>query len=224
MKEKECIILDYDGTLHDSFVIYGAAFRKAMKDLEAKGLLSPRSYEDAEIRQWIGLSVTDMWNVFQPDLSEEEKAYGGKLIGHYMEELLDLQAARLYPNVVPVLESLKESYELIFLSNCKRSYMEGHKKQFLLERYFTEFYCSEDFSFIPKEEIFQRIKKRDRHYLVVGDRRADLMLARAHGLPFVGCLYGYAGPGELTGADALIGDIRELPGIIHKLMEREEYE
>lgn len=50
---------------------------------------------------------------------------------------------------------------------------------------------------------------------MVGDRYYDREAARAAGVPFVGCSYGYA-PGEVAGADA----VAESPLDIEKIVEQ----
>jgi phosphoglycolate phosphatase len=221
---KTILILDFDGTVHDSMAVYEPSFRRAMKELEQAGWMEQRDYSTEEIRHWIGFNPQEMWRAFRPDLSKAQRAYGSSLIGKYMEEAVEKGAGRLYPQAGHVLEGLREEYELYFLSNCKRAYMEANRRQFQLDRYFDAFYCSQDFGFIPKEEIFRRIREPQRNYVAVGDREADLRLAKENGLPFVGCLYGFGGEGELDGADVMIEDIAKLPLSLEQIKERSSQE
>ena len=104
-----------------------------------------------------------------------------------------------------------QGYRMVFLSNCQRSYMEAHRKMFQLDRYFSAFFCAEDFPGNAKWEIYQAIRGQfpGRH-IIIGDRKQDMECAQHFGLPFVGCNYGYAPPGELTGSSLLISHITDL--------------
>ena len=78
------LILDYDGTLHESIHIYDPAFRKAQDYLIAKGLAQPIQYSNEEISVWLGYTAKEMWNLFSPQLSEAEKNNCSKIIGDHI--------------------------------------------------------------------------------------------------------------------------------------------
>lgn len=218
--EKTILILDYDGTVHDSMAVYEPAFRRAMSEMEDLGWMKHREYTSDEIKYWIGYSAKEMWDLFQPDFSQEKKEFGSSLLGKYMKAAVDNGSARLYPNAREVLTRLHEKYELYYLSNCKDAYLEANRRNFQLDQYYDVFHSSEEFGFIPKEEIFLKIRIPGRKYIVVGDREADLRLAKKNNLPFIGCLYGFCTEGELDEADMLISDITELPDAVDKLDSR----
>ena len=122
-----------------------------------------------------------------------------------------------YDGALETLEALSKKYKLVFFSNCNSEYANVHKKAFGLDRYISEFWCTGDYGFRQKEEVFaEYIYEPGRRYIIVGDRIKDMNLAKSKDLPFVGCLYGFASPGELNGADYLINDIRELETILEK--------
>ena len=209
------LIFDYDGTLHNSIKIYAPAFRSAYAYLTEKGLASSKDFSDQEISYWLGFTAEEMWKRFLPNLPEEEKQNCSALIGTEMISLVSKGMAELYPQTEHVLQALKDKgYNLIFLSNCKRAYMEAHIRQFQLDRFFLAFYCSEDFGFIPKHEIFHTIQSDiSGDFIIIGDRFQDMDIAKAHNLQSVGCLYGYGTLVELKTATLLIeklSDILEL--------------
>ncbi|GFI62526.1 phosphoglycolate phosphatase [Clostridiales bacterium] len=209
------LVFDYDGTLHDSMKIYAPAFRHCCNIMREDGE-NIREYSDDEIKSWIGMDVKTMWNEFQPDFSEEKKSYYSGFIGENMVSLINEGYAQLYYGVPEMLSRLKRSYRLIFLSNCKRSYMEAHKRAFSLNEYFSEFYCTEDYGFQPKYKIFDQIKK-DGEYIVIGDRYSDIETAMRHKLKSIGCLYGYGADNELAQADVQVTTIAELEAAVKKL-------
>ena len=212
------LVMDYDGTLHDSRAIYEPAFRRAMLDIEKSGWIEHKEYTSEEIVYWVGFSAREMWHRFHPELSEEQRSHASKLIGSYMCEALENGMAKLYPGTEEIMDALSHSYRLIFLSNCDRGYMETHKKIFGLDRWFEAFYCTGDYDYAPKEEIFSRyIFEAGNVYVAVGDRIKDITLAKSSGIRGVGCLYGFGSKEELSGADILIEDVSELSQALEEL-------
>ncbi len=209
------LLLDYDGTLHDCLKIYAPAFRLAYRSLVDRGLRAERTWEDGELKRWLGLTPKAMWAAFAPDLPE---ALREECAGKIQREMLRLTAAGeavLYPGAAGALEALKEmGCSLILLSNCQRAYLEAHQRAFHLERYFDGLFCTEDYGWPAKWALFPRIRRDfPGNYIAVGDRASDLELARRHGLPFVGCAYGYGGE-ELAEAGLLIQSPEALPRVL----------
>ena len=65
--KKGTVFFDYDGTLHNSMLTYGPAFREVYADLVKNGYLEYQELTDEEISHWLGWTVEDMWNTFAPD-------------------------------------------------------------------------------------------------------------------------------------------------------------
>lgn len=212
------LIFDYDGTLHDCIRIYAPAFRQVCRLLAAQGYMEQREWSETEISRWLGYSSREMWDAFAPDLPEEQKKRCSEQIGAEMLRQIQAGNARLYPHVPEILERLKkQGYCLIFLSNCRKAYMEAHRRQFGLERYFSEFYCTEDYDWKPKTEIFPEICRQFAgEFLVIGDRKHDREVARQFHLPFIGCSYGYGKKEELAGADFLAQSPEDILGFLEK--------
>lgn len=203
------IILDYDGTLHDTAHLYGCAVRKAYNFLCDNGQATPHYYSDEDVSIYLGMNAHDMWESFMPDLAQEWKSRASAMIGEEMVLSIKSHEAKLYDNAIEVLKNLKSrGHKLVFLSNCKRAYMKAHTEEFGLDSVFDGFYCCEDYDFAPKAEIFTYIQKDfDGPYIAVGDRAGDINLPADFK---IGCLYGFGTPDELSCADALINSVDEL--------------
>ena len=93
------------------------------------------------------------------------------------------------------------------------------RRAFGFDAWFDGYYTSEQFGGIPKEQIFETIRADfDGPYLVVGDRDKDLAIAQVHGLPSIGCLYGYATkPGELDDATVKVEKPEDIAAAIEQL-------
>lgn len=196
------LIFDYDGTLHESLCIYAPAFRLGYSHLVRKGLAPGKEFSDAEISHWLGFSAKDMWENFMPELPLPVRDLCSGIIGDEMVRLTLTGKAKLYPGAETVLRQLTGAgHNLIFLSNCKHSYMEAHRKHFGLKQYFSAFYCTEDFNFAPKWQIAELVLAEvSGKCIVIGDRWQDIEIALHHQLISIGCAYGYCSSDELNDA------------------------
>lgn len=218
------LIFDYDGTLHESLCIYAPAFRLGYSHLVRKGLAPDKEFSDAEISRWLGFSAKDMWKNFLPELPQLEKDLCSGIIGDEMIRLTLAGKAKLYPGAETVLQQLKAAgHNLIFLSNCKRSYMQAHRKQFRLELYFSAFYCTEDFNFAPKWQIAESIMEElSGKCIVIGDRWLDIEIANRHQFLSIGCAYGYGSIDELNGATIQVPSVEGIIDAVIKCVHNEE--
>ncbi|MGB5823453.1 MAG: HAD family hydrolase [Proteocatella sp.] len=206
------IIFDYDGTLHESIKIYAPAFKKAYAYLVENGYAQDKTWSESEISRWLGYSSKDMWQEFMPELPSEIKEICSSLIGSTMLEYMQEGKAKLYEGSLETLENLRNmGYQLIFLSNCKVEYMQMHIRLFNLDKYFSAFYCTQQYDFAPKHEIFNHIRQNHPgSFIVVGDRFQDIEIAAVHSLFSIGCAYGYGSIEELWDADVIIQSIDEI--------------
>lgn len=213
------LIFDYDGTIHNCLKIYAPAFRKAYAWLVDNGYAEPRKFNDKEIGYWLGFNSADMWSMFQPKLPQEQRDICRGIIGEEMGAQIMNGNAELFPNAEETLARLKDKgYTLIFLSNCRVKYQQRHNACFRLDRFFDFFYCAEEFDFIPKYEIFRRIKPRHSgNFVVIGDRFHDMETAALNNLKSIGCAYGYGSAEELSTADIIVRNIAEIPDAVEKL-------
>ena len=212
------LIFDWDGTLHDTSRLYGQAFRCVYRELVEAGWAPDKDYTDEELSVYIGMNARDMWDAFMPQLPQAVKKAASARIGRELTERIRQGEARLYDGVPTVLDELKrQGHTLLFLSNCKHAYQEAHREVFDLDRWFSGYFCCEDYNNLPKEEIFPFLAAQfPGPYLMIGDRASDLQVALHHGLPSIGCLYGFGAPGELDRASRLVRSCAEIPGCVQK--------
>ena len=216
---KPTLIFDYDGTIHDTLHIYEPVMQDTYHWLAQEGYVEEKPLAQARIAGWLGLNAKEMWEDFQPQLAEEIREQAAKRNGDGMVARVRDHEARWYASAKSTLDLLKQNgYPMIVLSNCKIAYREAHWEEFRMERWFDRFYDCESYGFAPKTQIIKEILPQyDAPYVVIGDREKDLACARAADAAFIGCLYGYGSREELSGADALIKDIGELPNVLKKL-------
>ena len=209
-------IFDYDGTCYETLGIYGEAVRTAEKWANCQGFFASHSSEDRVLRKYLGMNALDMWREFMPDAPEEIRRQGSMIVQEGMLEGIRLNRGGLYEGIPGLLEKLKATgHVLLILSNCTIKYRDAHWKAYGLDRWFSEFYCSEAFGGIPKEEIFKTLSKEyPGEYIMIGDRHSDMKVGYEHGFGTVACDYGYGSQKELETADYHAKSVQELEELL----------
>ena len=215
------LVFDYDGTLHDTAKLYGNAFREAYADLVRDHYAPDRYYSDSDMARYLGLSPPDMWHTFMPDLPEEVWKKASLKVREGMITGIENGKAVLYAGATDMLDKLKgKGYRMVILSNGYHAYLAAHRNYFELDRWFDGYYCSEDWKFVPKEEIMQGIMRDypDENYIIIGDRDSDFRAGIAINVPVIGCAYGFGTEEELAMCNAVADAPASIPGIIAGLV------
>lgn len=212
------LVFDYDGTIHETLVVYEPVIREVVAELEEKGLICKG--KRAELTQdmiagWLGVNAKEMWQQFQPDFSDEQRDMASAMVGERIEQFIRDGRGRWYEGAEEVLDDLKaKGYSMVILSNSKIKTRDFHFDFFNMKRWFDRWYDCESYGWAPKTEIIQDIKRQYGDDLVViGDRKADIDAAVAAAVASIGCLYGYGSEAELGEATVKINDIRELTDV-----------
>ena len=77
-QERTILILDYDGTLHDSMGIYEPAFRTAVSELEERGWLEHREYSADDNSDPAGGDHRDNGSILSDHQSQGGLSDGGR--------------------------------------------------------------------------------------------------------------------------------------------------
>ena len=216
---KPTLVFDYDGTIHNTMVIYESAFRNTYEWLVNNGYSEKRELSSAQIASWLGLNSKEMWNQFMPQLPKHIKEEASRQVGEDMVRQIKNHKAVWYPGARSVLDELSLlEYRMVILSNCKIAYREANWTEFAMERWFSAFYDCESYHFAPKTRIIQEVQKQfPGPYVVIGDRKTDMECAKACKSPFIGCTYGFGEKTELLGATHIIETIEQLPKILENI-------
>ena len=215
MNNIRTIIFDYDGTLHQSMVIYEQAFRDAYQYLVDINKAPIRLWTQDQIKSFLGQNPKEMWKSLMLNLDDETIERASSIVSLSMKKQIHEGKAVLYHSSLEVLSYLKnKGYKLIYLSNSKRYYMDAHINAFHLHQYFDMMLCSEDFNYIPKEEIINQVKSEIiLDACVIGDRIHDIKAGLSHQFYTIACDYGYGNANELKDANLHIHRIDELYNI-----------
>ena len=203
------VVFDMDGTLNKTDVYAVEAYRKTLRDLGAG------EFSGEEILGRIGAPFEEDFTYFFGEKAEEMKEPFMKTLGYYWDTLLEEKACA-FEGVKEMLQNLKaKGYVLAICSNAEE------KDILTLGERIGILDCMDYIQPLVKGETkkdsLRRLLNRTKPgaACMVGDRYYDREAARAAGVPFVGCSYGYA-PGEVAGADA----VAESPLDIEKIVEQ----
>ena len=205
------LLFDLDGTLTDPGI---GITNSVMYALEKYGIAVQ---ERASLYKFIGPPLAESFMNFY-GFSEEEAV---KSVSYYREYFSEkgLFENTMYDGIPDMLGELKDSGKKVILATSKPYiYAEQILEYFDLRKYFDFVSGSNlDGTRSKKAEVIQYalgscgIREKSQ-VVMTGDRKHDIIGARACGVDSVGVLYGYGGRDELSSAGAgyLAGTVLEL--------------
>jgi phosphoglycolate phosphatase len=201
------LLFDLDGTLTDPRPGIVGCIRHALDRL---GAPCP---EDDVLARFIGppLRRTFATLLATTDASRIEAA-----MGLYRERFgqSGLYENRVYDGIRAMLDEVRAVGPAAYVVTAKPTvYAERIVRHFALDHYFARVYGVElDGRFDDKADLLAHVLARERlppdGAVMIGDRAADMMAARANGVRGIGVLWGYGSERELreAGADRLCAE------------------
>lgn len=188
-KKIKALILDFDGTLLNSF---NKSVKKHQELAEALDLRVPRKSEFR--KAWLkGLPMREMIKKFWPE--------NYKLFRQEYSKIYHKFKYRSFPGVIETLNKLKRDCLLIIASSRPNDHFYKRAEEAKIDlKIFFEIQLLEDTPYQkPDHRIYNRILKKlekrrikKQNVVCVGDTLADYEAARGAGLNFVGVLTGAA--------------------------------
>ena len=214
------ILFDLDGTISDPKI---GITRSVQYALKAFGIEEP---DLDRLEPFIGPPLIDSFMEFyHMDLQQAKAA-----VEKYRERfsVIGLYENELYPGIGQMLEELQNNGCLLAVASSKPEiFVKKILKHFEIDRYFTAVVGSElDGTRVNKDEVVQEalrrlfgeaeIRKND--LVMVGDRKFDVIGAKAMGLHSIAVRYGYAQGSELEESepDHIAADVEELKELLLK--------
>ncbi len=199
------ILFDLDGTLTDP-----AEGITGYMGYALEGLSLP-ARERAELASYIGPPLRE---TFATLCRTSDSALIERAITLYRERFstIGLYENELYPGITEMLDALQQSGHRLFVATSKpQIFAEKVLEHFSLARYFTAVHGSElaggrlDDKAVLVGELVGTHRLNPAETAMVGDRKYDILAARASSLRSVGVTYGYGSREELLeeGADHL---------------------
>jgi phosphoglycolate phosphatase len=208
------VILDIDGTLFRTETATIPALEAVFAE---SGLPAPSR---AEIRQFFGKPDEEFQAWIDGQAPGGRAADMAAAVWEKEREMVS-RTGELYPGARASLAELRRTVgQMAICSNGPEVYVHTVLEAHDLQRFFdrVRWRREED---IGKPEMVADLLGHlpSRPAVLVGDREDDVGAARANGIMVIGAAYGYGGPGELEGADALVADVSEVPRAVRRLME-----
>ncbi|QHT60111.1 HAD-IA family hydrolase [Paenibacillus lycopersici] len=218
LPKPEALIFDMDGTLFETDTLLIGVHERIFATLRAEGLYMQPTPPVEKLLGCLGMLLEDIWRSVMPDGSEAAQRRADELMLEYEVEGLEQGQGELYPHVAETLAALKaQGFKLFVASNGLERYVKEVARYKGIAPFFDGLYSAGEYGTASKVQLVEKLLKD--HGIssawMIGDRSSDVEAGRKNGLQVVGCAYAvYGRKEELNGADALIGDFRELPALL----------
>ena len=195
------LLFDLDGTLTDPKVGITESIRYALVKME-------RPYPpDASLDWCIGPPLQES---FATLLQNEDPAVSQEALRFFRERFgtVGLFENVPYPTIAEVLGSLQAAGLRLFIATSKPAvYARQIVEHFDLARFFLAVYGSElDGRLTHKNELIHHVLQTEAlnpaQTLMIGDRKHDILGAKANNVAAAGVTWGYGSPEELSAAGA----------------------
>ena len=208
------LLFDLDGTLTDP---YEGISRSVISALAAFGIPEP---DRAALSAFIGPPLIDSFMEFY-GFSRADAERAVKIYRAYFSDK-GLFENEVYPGIPEALETLKRAGKKLYVATAKPEVFAGR----ILDRFgLSPFFegltgATLDGSRSRKDEVIRcaldAFSLPPADSVMIGDRKHDILGAKAHGLFSVGVLYGYGSRAELeaAGADRLAENPADLVNIL----------
>ncbi|MFQ3543175.1 HAD hydrolase-like protein [Halobacillus rhizosphaerae] len=209
------IIFDMDGTLFQTDKILELSLNDTFD------LLRSRNEWDTDTpintyRDIMGVPLPKVWETLLPSHSKEVREQSNQFFLERLVENIREGEGALYPNVKKVFTFLKENnYSIYIASNGLTEYLTAIVSYYQLDHWITETFSIQQIQSLNKSDLIETIIQK--HGItkgaVVGDRISDINAAKENGLTAIGCNFDFARSDELSQADQVIDDLKELKAI-----------
>ena len=221
---KRYILFDLDGTITDSSEGITKSVQHALKKLGIE------ENDQAMLRRFIGPPLDESFEKFYG--FDKEKAL--KAVDYYRERYSDkgIYENVLFDGIADMLEGLKSDGYIIALATCKPEIYE----YFNVDKYFDVAVGSELEGGERRhknqviDEVFVRLaaagladtgslSETKSQSIMIGDRKDDILGAKASGIDSMGVRYGFAEEQELeiAGADYIVETVEDIRGKLKTL-------
>lgn len=213
------LLFDLDGTLTDPRVGIIGSIRYALDRLAR-----PCPSDDA-LAWYIGPPLR---STFATLLATSDTALIERALGLYRERFADigLYENEVYGGIPAMLDDLRRAGGRLFVATSKPAvFAERIVRHFALDHHFAGVYGPDlDGRFDDKADLLAHLLEREglaaAAVVMVGDREADVLAARANGVRAIGVLWGYGSRDELqgAGADAVCAVPGDLAGCVARVL------
>jgi phosphoglycolate phosphatase len=203
------LIFDLDGTLTDPSAGILACLRHALREISAE--IPPSDV----LHQCIGPPLREALLSILGDDAAADRA-----LAFFRERYgrTGLFENTPYPGIEQALEVLSASTKMFLATSKPQEFADRIVDHFDLRRFFAAIYgCGMNGELADKVELIRYILDRENvsasNAIMIGDRKHDILAARANGIRSIGVTWGFGSPDELreAGAEAICTSVDTLP-------------
>jgi phosphoglycolate phosphatase len=159
-----------------------------------------------------GMPDHQIFEYLMPDSTLSQRILARQFRDQYISEYMKNENI-LLPDAFEVLSTLKDrGYCLTTASNCGTQYLNDILDTQNIRSFFTSPLCLGSIEGKVKSDIldvhFTYFSKKGAY--MVGDRSSDVEAGRAHGIPVIGCAFGFGPEYEIEDADIKIKSLQDL--------------
>ena len=206
------LLFDLDGTLWDSAAAVAAAWNEVFQREDPS--LPLLTVED--VHSVMGMTMQEIGQVLQPAFHSPRRKAVFDECCDYEVEYLHTHCGILYPDLRPVMETLKaQGYTLGIVSNCQTGYIDAFLTSSGTRDLFADYEEWGRTGRVKGENIRLVMDRLGFSRAVYsGDTRKDQEAALLAGIPFIHAAYGF---GRAESPDGVIHFLRELPDAVARL-------
>jgi phosphoglycolate phosphatase len=213
------VLLDLDGTLTDSEEGIIRCMRHALEQMQRP------VPDDAALRRLIGPPTQVTFGLL---LGSDDRALIEQAVLLYRERFatIGIFENRLYPGITDMLDALRDLGCRMLLATSKpHVYAQRIVEHFGLDRWLSGVYGAElDGTRADKAELIRHLLEREKldaaRCLMVGDRKHDVLGARANGVKVCSVRWGYGDAAEhaAAGPDFYCDTPADVPRLVRELI------
>ena len=206
------LIFDMDGTLFQTDKILELALDDTFNDLRSRDQWDGDTPIE-KYREIMGVPLPTVWDTLLPQHPKNIKQQANTYFLKRLVENIREGKGALYPHVKEVFRYLKENdYYIYIASNGLTEYLQAIVDHYQLNQWVTDTFSIEQIQSLDKADLVKSIveKYRLNKAAVIGDRLSDIQAAKDNGFISIGCRFDYAREEELSKADMIIDDLKEL--------------
>lgn len=219
LQSADLYCFDNDGTLFRSDEVANPAIQAEFVTFTREAGLDLPPPSDARILELTGSPGPVFYRaLLPPALADRSEEFRTRCVEREVEEVL--ARGRFYDGGRQLLEGLRQAgKKTALVSNGGHRYIGACARRLDYDHLLDGIYHFGKYELTKKSAMIERACRdlAASRAVMIGDRASDRDAARELGIPFVGCRFGYASPGELEGAVLTVTDLGELfPALLNR--------
>jgi phosphoglycolate phosphatase len=213
------IAFDMDGTLFDCGTIILESYGRAVMNFSRQTGISIKIPTIEQFRAVLGQTADQFFKNLFPELDPKYYHEIDMLCTAELCVEVSQKKGILYDGIQDVFARLyKDGWKILIASNGQLNYLTTILETYDLAQYLAHPVIVVNYDWINTKsdilrEYIKALEIKDT-FVMVGDRSSDLKAARDNHAFFIGCAFGHADEGEISGSDVIVHSMNEIEEIL----------